>query len=145
MGLANGTYGLGQGSTTRRCWRHRGGGETRPSPVTPTCPKGYATKGHGLAASLALGLCCVLSAADVSATRPHGSFDRSTVFPRAHWKTRTATALDLDGGALDAFVAKVGGTGVIVRDGYIVRSWGNVDERLDWASALKSFLSTLLS
>jgi len=99
---------------------------------------------HGLAASLALGLCCVLSAADVSAARPHGSFDRSTVFPRAHWKTRTATALDLDGGTLDAFVAKVGGTGVIVRDGYIVRSWGNIDERLDWASALKSFLSTLL-
>ena len=45
VGLASGTHGLGQGSTTRRCWSHRRGGETPPSPVTPTCPTGYAAKG----------------------------------------------------------------------------------------------------
>ena len=98
----------------------------------------------GLVVSMTLGLCCVLASADVSVGASRGSFDRATVFPRAHWKTRTASALELDGRTLDAFVAKVGGNGVIVRDGYIVRSWGVVSERLDWASALKSLLGTLL-
>ena len=45
VGLASGTHGLGQGSTMRRCWSHRRGGETPPSPVTPTYPTGYAAKG----------------------------------------------------------------------------------------------------
>ncbi len=101
----------------------------------------------------ALGLSCAVGSVNAigsvsvvgapgGATR--GSVDRATVFPRAHWKTRTAAAVDLDGGKLDAFVGKVGGRGVIVRRGYIVRSWGDVDERVDWASALKSILGTLL-
>ncbi|HJO03056.1 MAG TPA: serine hydrolase [Acidobacteriota bacterium] len=100
----------------------------------------------GFLASLTLSLCCALTSADVAAGAgaAHDALERAPVFPRAHWKNRTAAALDLDGSVLDAFVAKVGGSGIIVRHGYIVRSWGVVDERLDWASALKSLLGTLL-
>ena len=70
VGLASGTHGLGQGSTMRRCWSHRRGGETPPSPVTPTCPTGYAAKGaspalpllddaHGLAGDAAPWICAL--------------------------------------------------------------------------------------
>lgn len=98
----------------------------------------------GVAVSIVLGLCCLADSGSVSAAAWHAAIDQSVVFPRAHWKTRTASALNLDDSKLDAFVARVGGSGVIVRNGYIVRSWGSVDERLDWASALKSLLATML-
>jgi len=45
---------------------------------------------------------------------------------------------------LDAFVNNVGGSGVIIKDGYLVRSWGSPSEKFDWASAAKPVIATML-
>jgi len=52
MGLARGSCGRGQGAATRRCLVHRQGAATPPSPATPSCPKGYDTKGASAALAL---------------------------------------------------------------------------------------------
>lgn len=65
-------------------------------------------------------------------------------FPSATWDRRGASSLGFGKSELDSFVDLVGGDGVVVRDGYIARSWGKPDRRRDWASAAKPVLSTLL-
>ena len=45
---------------------------------------------------------------------------------------------------LAEFAARLGGDGCVVRDGYLVKTWGNVTRHKDWASAAKPVLSTLL-
>ncbi|MGE0756251.1 MAG: serine hydrolase domain-containing protein [Pirellulaceae bacterium] len=66
------------------------------------------------------------------------------VFPGTHWETRDAADLSLDAQRLDQFAEHVGGDGCIVRDGYLVKSWGDVTRHKDWASAAKPVISTLL-
>ena len=74
-------------------------------------------------------------------TKPNAAF----AFPGKNWETRTPAALGMDGGKLDKFADNVGGDGCIIRDGYLVKSWGEVDTHHDWwASASKPVLSTLL-
>jgi CubicO group peptidase (beta-lactamase class C family) len=50
----------------------------------------------------------------------------------------------LDRGRLDEFSRRVGGDGCIVKDGFLIKTWGNFTQRKDWASAAKPVLSTLL-
>ena len=45
---------------------------------------------------------------------------------------------------LDRFIANVGGSGVIIKNGYLVKSWGSPARKIDWASAAKPAMSTLL-
>ncbi|MFQ5635884.1 MAG: LamG-like jellyroll fold domain-containing protein, partial [Gammaproteobacteria bacterium] len=67
------------------------------------------------------------------------------VFPGNAWQTRTPSQADLDPVILDEFVAAVGGDGVIVRNGYIVRSWGDIaSSGGSWWSSSKPVLSTML-
>jgi CubicO group peptidase (beta-lactamase class C family) len=66
------------------------------------------------------------------------------VFPGESWQTRTPGEVGLDAAALDAFARAVGGDGVVIRDGYFVKSWGQPARRKDWASAAKPVISTLL-
>ena len=66
------------------------------------------------------------------------------VWPGAEWKKRTAEEVHLDGSHLDAFIRMVRGDGCIVKDGCLIRTWGNYTAQGDWASAAKPVLSTLL-
>ncbi|MBX9656359.1 pectate lyase [bacterium] len=65
-------------------------------------------------------------------------------FPGEHWEERTPESLGLDSQKFDEFAQRMGGDGCIVRDGYLVKRWGNIDTHNDWASAAKPVLSTLL-
>ncbi|MDX2035845.1 MAG: serine hydrolase [Isosphaeraceae bacterium] len=66
------------------------------------------------------------------------------VFPREHWESREPRALGLDPAELDALARELGGRGCVVKDGWIVKSWGDQAVRRDWASSAKPVLSTLL-
>jgi len=65
-------------------------------------------------------------------------------FPGNHWETCSPESVGLDPSKLDEFVQGIGGDGCIVRDGYLVKTWGHYDANADWASAAKPLLSTLL-
>lgn len=66
------------------------------------------------------------------------------VFPGATWQTASPSAVGMDEGKVDAFVQRVGGDGCIVKDGYLVRTWGSWQKKRDWASAGKPVISTLM-
>ena len=65
-------------------------------------------------------------------------------FPGATWESRTPVELGMDGAKLDQFAANVGGKGVVVKDGYIVKSWGDQTEKSQWHSAGKPVVATTL-
>ena len=65
-------------------------------------------------------------------------------FPGEHWKTKTPAEIGMDGPALEALAANLGGRGCVVKDGYVVMAWGDQAERSDWMSSAKPVLSTLL-
>ncbi len=74
-----------------------------------------------------------------------GEAGTSVVFPGATWDPRAPADLGLDEGRLQDFRAATGDVrGVIVRDGYLAYAWGDVAERIDWYSAAKPVISTLL-
>lgn len=69
----------------------------------------------------------------------------AAVFPGATWTTKTPLEVGLDSTKLDQFATNLGtGAGVIVKDGYIVKSWGSQTTKFDWASASKPLHSTML-
>ena len=67
-------------------------------------------------------------------------------YPNVEWEVRTPEEVGLDVAKLQEFSASVGGAGAIVRDGYMVYTWGNQSARTGqaWASASKSVVSTML-
>ncbi len=66
------------------------------------------------------------------------------VFPGKTWEQRAPGDVGLDAAGLDAFAANVGGDGVIIKDGFLVKTWGEVATHKWWASASKPVFSTLL-
>ncbi len=66
------------------------------------------------------------------------------VFPAQEWTVATPAQQEMDGNRLVALDAKIGGRGVVVRNGYLVHSWGTLQRRGDWYSASNPLLSTLL-
>lgn len=66
------------------------------------------------------------------------------IFPGATWEYRKPAEVGLDGAKLDVFAKAVGGVGCIVKDGYMVKTWGDQISKDDWASAGKPVMSTLL-
>jgi CubicO group peptidase (beta-lactamase class C family) len=64
-------------------------------------------------------------------------------FPGADWETRTPAEVGVDAMRIDQFAASVGGDGCIVKDGYIIKTWGN-QSKADWASAAKPVIATML-
>lgn len=69
---------------------------------------------------------------------------RAVVFPGRAWEERPPASVGLDERKLAEFAARVGGAGCVIKDGYLVKSWGDIAARRDWASAAKPVLSTLL-
>jgi CubicO group peptidase (beta-lactamase class C family) len=65
-------------------------------------------------------------------------------FPGRTWEERSPAEVGLEAARLDAFAANVGGDGVVIKDGYLVKSWGEVSSHRWWASASKPVFSTLL-
>lgn len=68
----------------------------------------------------------------------------NVVYPGKVWEQRGPAQLGMDGTKLDEFATNVGGDGCIIKDGYLVKSWGETDTHKWWASASKPVLSTLL-
>jgi len=65
-------------------------------------------------------------------------------FPGAQWERRNPARMGLNAAKLDELAANLGGRGCVVKDGYVVKSWGDQSERSDWFSSAKPLLSTLL-
>ena len=86
-----------------------------------------------------------LSCALVIAAFLYPSLTTATpAFPGATWETKTPEELGLDSSMLDQFASNVGGIGCIVKDGYMVKTWGTQSSKGDWASAAKPVISTML-
>lgn len=71
-----------------------------------------------------------------SATKP--------VVPGRTWDTRPPAAVGMQEGPLDELAALLGGRGCVVKDGYVVKSWGDQAQVADILSSAKAILSTLL-
>jgi len=69
---------------------------------------------------------------------------REIVFPAEHWPTAEPSELGLDPQRLNAVAVALGGRGCIIKDGYVVKSWGSQSDKSDWFSSAKPVLSTLL-
>jgi VCBS repeat-containing protein len=65
-------------------------------------------------------------------------------YPGAAWETRTPDQVGLRSAALGSLAASIGGVGSVVRNGYMVYTWGDQTEKADWASAAKPVMHTLL-
>ncbi|MBW2699235.1 MAG: serine hydrolase, partial [Deltaproteobacteria bacterium] len=68
----------------------------------------------------------------------------SQTFPGATWEEKSPSEVGLDPAVIDQIAASLGGDGVIIKDGYLVKTWGGYANRGDWASALKPVMSTML-
>jgi len=73
-----------------------------------------------------------------------GADGASPVFPKGAWEQRSPGALGLDPAKLDALATLLGGRGCVVKDGYVVKAWGDQAERSDYYSSAKPVLGTLL-
>jgi len=67
-----------------------------------------------------------------------------TTFPGDHWETRTPGELNVDAAKLEKVAETLGGRGCVIKDGYVIHSWGDQAKRSDWLSSAKPVLSTLL-
>jgi len=65
-------------------------------------------------------------------------------FPGESWEQRRPEQVGLDGNVLDQLAAQLRGRGCVVRQGYVVKTWGDQAQVADWASSAKPVLSTLL-
>lgn len=66
------------------------------------------------------------------------------VFPGEQWEHREPEELGLDGEELDRLAEALGGRGCVVKDGYVVKAWGDPSEASDWYSSVKPLFSTML-
>lgn len=72
------------------------------------------------------------------------AFTQDVVYPGEQWAEKAPAELKLDPARLDAVADALGGRGCIIKDGYVVKTWGSQSERSDWFSSAKPVLSTVL-
>jgi CubicO group peptidase (beta-lactamase class C family) len=72
------------------------------------------------------------------------SLRENIVYPGKTWAVRAPEDLGLDSAKLEAFAANVAGDGCIIKDGYLIKTWGERSSHKWWASASKPVFSTLL-
>ncbi len=82
--------------------------------------------------------------ATLSAISDSLAADGDSAFPGETWQIKKPNEVGLSSDKLDAFATAVGGDGVVIRDGHLVKTWGQPDRRADWASSAKPVISTLL-
>jgi CubicO group peptidase (beta-lactamase class C family) len=68
----------------------------------------------------------------------------AVAFPGANWEVRTPAELGLDAVKLNRIAGKLGSSGCIIKDGFVVEAWGNQSKQHDWYSSAKPIFSTLL-
>jgi len=78
------------------------------------------------------------------ATSPERAALAETIFPGAGWSQASPDGFKVDGAMLDALAEKLGGRGCVVKNGFVVKQWGDQSEIGDWFSSAKPVLSTLL-
>ena len=66
------------------------------------------------------------------------------VFPGATWESKKPSELNLSDELLDNVAKSLGGHGCVVKQGYMVKIWGEQEKRTDIFSSAKPVLSTLL-
>ena len=66
------------------------------------------------------------------------------VYPTASWGTQTPETVGVKASQLASLAGRIGGSGVVIKDGYLIYSWGTPSKTFDWASASKPVLSTML-
>ena len=66
------------------------------------------------------------------------------VFPGQAWEPRSPAQVGMDTARLDRIAATLGSSGCVVKDGYVVKTWGDVSRQYDWYSSGKPIFSTLL-
>ena len=81
---------------------------------------------------------------DVSEPPPDDGGAPSSVFPGAAWEMRDPAEVGMDPAIVDDVADRIGGDGCLVKDGYMVRTWGDPARKADWASAAKPVTATLL-
>jgi CubicO group peptidase (beta-lactamase class C family) len=71
-------------------------------------------------------------------------------FPEATWQEKTPEQVGVDPSKLEALKSNLStqrperNAGCVIKDGYLIYSWGSVNQRHNWASASKPVLSTML-
>jgi len=65
-------------------------------------------------------------------------------YPAKTWRTKTPEEAGLDQHKIDAIAGLLEGRGCIVRNGYIVKTWGDQSQKGGWMSSSKPVISTLL-
>ncbi|MBD3161700.1 MAG: serine hydrolase [Candidatus Eisenbacteria bacterium] len=98
--------------------------------------------GPGRPARLGLAIAVVLFAGGAQAQ--DASADEGFVWPGAEWTVRSPEEAGLDPIALAALAEEVGGSGMVVKNGYRVHAWGEIDRPIDWSSASKPVVATCL-
>ena len=91
---------------------------------------------RGILALLSVAMVLVLCVSYADAAFP--------VTPGAVWGTKTPEQVGLKTSQLASFATRVGGSGTVIRDGYLVYAWGDNSYVYDWYSASKPVMSTLL-
>ena len=104
----------------------------------------YSTPSTTAAADGTVYTCQVTNSLGADATTAAPLIVRTVAFPGALWDTRTPEESGLDAVKLQEFADATTGPGIVVRDGYVVKEWGNQTSKVEWASASKPVLSTML-
>lgn len=91
-----------------------------------------------MARILVVGLVACLAAAELQAD------EETPVYPGKEWVTKRPAQVGLDAGKLRELAEYAGGSGCVVRHGYMVYTWGDSTRRRDVASAAKPVYSHFL-
>lgn len=94
--------------------------------------------------TLAMLLNIVLGLLAPSATVCSGRGTTAVAFPGERWEQRDPAEMGLDAAKLDRIAEMLGSSGCIVKDGYLVKTWGSPAKRHDWFSSAKPIFCTLL-
>jgi len=87
-------------------------------------------------ATISILVCIAVTAATATNTSP--------IYPGKEWAAKSPDEAGLDAKKLDELSDYAGGSGCIVKNGYIVYTWGDASRRRDVASAAKPFYSHFL-
>lgn len=69
---------------------------------------------------------------------------QTNTFPGEEWQTAAPDERGVNPEELDELARLLGSRGCVIKDGYIVKTWGSLTKKGDWLSAAKPVLSTLL-
>ncbi len=69
---------------------------------------------------------------------------QTTNFPGKTWLVKQPAHFGMDKQNLDSITAILGGRGCIIKEGFVIKKWGNQETGSDWLSSVKPLFSTLL-